>query len=243
MPYDTKRDEIEDLFSKHGQVYSTKLVYDHLGKPRGYGFVEMRPSEAEAAISFLNGKTFGHRQIKVKVSKQSEEVHFSSLQHSDNYYRERDGDRDRDRERDRGDSGAHYNRSSGDSYSRKGDPYYRREGYSRYSSNDKYRNESSSYNKSEGFRGEDGQSEGGRWKRDEFRRAGYDNYDEDRRVNKPRRSLDNPRGNSYGENDGRRYEEPNRRHDEDRRPEDRTIRDNGANSKQTGGGNRHYQDF
>jgi len=42
--------------------------------PRGYGFVEMRAADAEAAVSFLNGKTFGGRQIKVNISKQSEEM-------------------------------------------------------------------------------------------------------------------------------------------------------------------------
>jgi len=74
LPYDTHLSEVEELFNKHGHVYNAKLVSDQSGMPRGYGFVEMRAADAEAAVSFLNGKTFGGRQIKVNISKQSEEM-------------------------------------------------------------------------------------------------------------------------------------------------------------------------
>jgi len=74
LPYDTHLSEVQELFNKHGHVHSAKLVCDQSGMPRGYGFVEMRATDAEAAVTFLNGNTFGGRQIKVNISKQSEEM-------------------------------------------------------------------------------------------------------------------------------------------------------------------------
>jgi RNA recognition motif-containing protein len=66
LPFNATEEEIRELFSQHGGVHSVKLVADRdTGRPRGFGFVEMEASLANAAIEALNGVDFGGRKLRV----------------------------------------------------------------------------------------------------------------------------------------------------------------------------------
>ena len=52
--YDATEEDVRTLFERHGQVNSVKLVNDKdTGRPRGFCFVEMTTTEAQAAIAAL----------------------------------------------------------------------------------------------------------------------------------------------------------------------------------------------
>jgi RNA recognition motif-containing protein len=61
----SKRD-LGELFQQYGTVHSVRLMTDRATrKPRGFGFVEMDPAGAAAAISNLDEHEFHGRQIRV----------------------------------------------------------------------------------------------------------------------------------------------------------------------------------
>ncbi|MGN6619311.1 MAG: RNA recognition motif domain-containing protein [Ilyomonas sp.] len=63
--------ELKDLFSAYGEVTSAKVITDReTNRSRGFGFVEMtNQSEAETAISKLNGSIVEGRAINVNEAK------------------------------------------------------------------------------------------------------------------------------------------------------------------------------
>ena len=66
MSYSTTEQQLTDLFSQFGAVQSVNIVVDrYTNQAKGFGFVEMEDDAAEAAISALNGKELGGRQLKV----------------------------------------------------------------------------------------------------------------------------------------------------------------------------------
>ena len=68
LPFTATEDEIRDLFAQHGEVQSVALITDRdTGRPRGFCFVEME--NATAAISALDGKDFGGRNLKVNEAR------------------------------------------------------------------------------------------------------------------------------------------------------------------------------
>ena len=72
LPFSTDSNELEALFSEHGEVSRAQVISDRdTGRSRGFGFVEM-PSESEAqtAISALNGAEVGGRQLNVNVARE-----------------------------------------------------------------------------------------------------------------------------------------------------------------------------
>jgi RNA recognition motif-containing protein len=71
LAYDVTEDEITAEFGVYGKVESVVIPADKLsGRPRGFAFVEMASkSEAEAAITGLNGKTLKDRTIVVNESR------------------------------------------------------------------------------------------------------------------------------------------------------------------------------
>jgi cold-inducible RNA-binding protein len=71
LAYDVTEDELAAEFGAYGKVESVVVPSDRLsGRPRGFGFVEMASkSEAEAAITGLNGKTLKDRTIVVNESR------------------------------------------------------------------------------------------------------------------------------------------------------------------------------
>lgn len=74
LPYATKEQELSDLFAQHGTVVSARIMVDKFtGQSRGFGFVEMSSdSEAQAAISALNGSQVGGRSLTVNEARPQE---------------------------------------------------------------------------------------------------------------------------------------------------------------------------
>lgn len=68
-------DELRNAFEEHGAVDSARVVTDReTGRSRGFGFVEMpNDSEASAAISALDGRNLGGRDLKVNEARPREE--------------------------------------------------------------------------------------------------------------------------------------------------------------------------
>ncbi|MGD9393892.1 MAG: RNA-binding protein [Dehalococcoidia bacterium] len=71
LSYDVSEDELTAEFGSYGNVESVAIPTDRVsGRPRGFAFVEMASkSEAEAAITGLNGKSFKDRTIVVNESR------------------------------------------------------------------------------------------------------------------------------------------------------------------------------
>ncbi len=71
LAYDVTEDELAAEFGAYGKVESVAVPSDRMsGRPRGFGFVEMASkSEAEAAITGLNGKMLKDRTIVVNESR------------------------------------------------------------------------------------------------------------------------------------------------------------------------------
>jgi len=75
LSFDVTEDEIAAEFGTYGKVESVAIPADKFsGRPRGFAFVEMASkSEAEAAITGLNGKTLKDRTIVVNESRPRED--------------------------------------------------------------------------------------------------------------------------------------------------------------------------
>lgn len=71
LPFGTTDDDLQRLFSAHGDVSSANVIKDRFsGESRGFGFVEMPSREdAMAAIEGLNGTDFQGRSITVNEAK------------------------------------------------------------------------------------------------------------------------------------------------------------------------------
>ncbi|MBI3771640.1 MAG: RNA-binding protein [Gammaproteobacteria bacterium] len=66
LPSSTTENDLQELFSQYGKVRSLKLATDVFSNQcKGFGFIEMEGHEARAAITGLNGKSFGGKQLKV----------------------------------------------------------------------------------------------------------------------------------------------------------------------------------
>lgn len=72
--------ELKTAFEAHGQVSTARIIKEkYTGKSRGFGFVEMpEKSEAETAITNLNGKELKGREIVVNKARTRKEGHKSS---------------------------------------------------------------------------------------------------------------------------------------------------------------------
>jgi len=64
-------DELRQAFEPFGQVTSVNVIKDrYSGESRGFGFVEMATkSEAQAAITGLNGTSLGERTLSVSEAR------------------------------------------------------------------------------------------------------------------------------------------------------------------------------
>jgi cold-inducible RNA-binding protein len=74
LPYSTTEQQLQEIFSPHGSVTSTKVITDrYTGQSRGFGFVEMATGEeAQKAITALNGTQMGGRTITVNEARPQE---------------------------------------------------------------------------------------------------------------------------------------------------------------------------
>jgi RNA recognition motif-containing protein len=67
LSYATTDEELQNLFTKHGQVVSASVIMDReTGRSRGFGFVEMADdAQAIKAIETLHQTEFGGRTLTV----------------------------------------------------------------------------------------------------------------------------------------------------------------------------------
>lgn len=73
LPFSATEEEVRGLFEQHGTVQSVKLVNDReTGRPRGFGFVEMEPAQAQTAIQHMNGFEMGGRSLRVNEARERE---------------------------------------------------------------------------------------------------------------------------------------------------------------------------
>jgi RNA recognition motif-containing protein len=74
LAFSTTSSDLESLFATVGTVESASVVNDRdTGRSRGFGFVEMSSqSEAARAVSELNGRDIGGRQISVAEARERE---------------------------------------------------------------------------------------------------------------------------------------------------------------------------
>jgi cold-inducible RNA-binding protein len=75
LSFQSTEADVNELFSQHGEVSDVTLLTDRdTGRPRGFGFVEMTDDNAARdAISALDGKEFGGRQLKVNEARPRED--------------------------------------------------------------------------------------------------------------------------------------------------------------------------
>lgn len=71
LPYETGEPELQDLFSKVGQVDSVRVMRDMAtGRARGFAFVEMSTDEeAQRAVTELNQVQLGGRTLAVNEAR------------------------------------------------------------------------------------------------------------------------------------------------------------------------------
>jgi cold-inducible RNA-binding protein len=71
LPHSATEAEVRGIFEAHGAVEKVTLVTDRdTGRSRGFGFVEMtNASEADNAITALNGMDFGGRPLTINEAR------------------------------------------------------------------------------------------------------------------------------------------------------------------------------
>jgi len=73
LPFSSSEEEIRRLFATYGEVIAVFLPSDReTGRPRGFGFVEMENTDADKAISALDGKEFSGRALRVNEARESD---------------------------------------------------------------------------------------------------------------------------------------------------------------------------
>jgi RNA recognition motif-containing protein len=65
LPFDAKAEQVAKHFGLHGSVQDVVIPLDHLGRSRGYAFVEMDADGAEAVQGKLDRSDFMGRTIFV----------------------------------------------------------------------------------------------------------------------------------------------------------------------------------
>ncbi|HKI04900.1 MAG TPA: RNA-binding protein [Thermoanaerobaculia bacterium] len=75
LPYRITEDQLRAAFEEFGSVSSCTIIKDKVtGQSKGFGFLEMpERSEAEAAITNLNGRELMGRKINVNEARPREE--------------------------------------------------------------------------------------------------------------------------------------------------------------------------
>ncbi len=74
LSFNATEDQVRDLFAEYGDVQSIAMINDRdTGRFRGFAFVEMEDSAANAAIKALNGKEVDGRELSVNEARPREE--------------------------------------------------------------------------------------------------------------------------------------------------------------------------
>jgi len=67
LSYRAKESDVREYFRDYGPIYSVVLIYDcYTRYTRGYGFIELEASAAEAAMRELNNTMFMGRTLKIR---------------------------------------------------------------------------------------------------------------------------------------------------------------------------------
>ena len=73
LPWSATEAELRELFSSVGTVHSAAVITDRdTGRSRGFGFIEMDDSDAEQAISQLDGREMDSRPLRVNEAQERE---------------------------------------------------------------------------------------------------------------------------------------------------------------------------
>lgn len=74
LSFEATEDQVRDLFAEYGEVESVAMITDRdTGRFRGFCFVEMEASAADAAISALDGQEIDGRNLRVNEARPREE--------------------------------------------------------------------------------------------------------------------------------------------------------------------------
>ncbi len=74
LSFDATEQQVQDLFAEFGKVESLAMITDRdTGRFRGFAFVEMEDSAANAAINALNGKIVDERDLRVNEARPRED--------------------------------------------------------------------------------------------------------------------------------------------------------------------------
>lgn len=74
LSFNATEQQVQELFAEFGKVDSVAMITDRdSGRFRGFCFVEMEDSAANAAINALNGKLVDDRELKVNEARPREE--------------------------------------------------------------------------------------------------------------------------------------------------------------------------
>ena len=74
LSFDATEQQVQDMFAEYGKVESVAMINDRdSGRFRGFCFVEMEDSAANAAINGLNGKVIDERDLRVNEARPREE--------------------------------------------------------------------------------------------------------------------------------------------------------------------------
>lgn len=91
LSFATSEDTVRSLFEEHGTVERVSIARDRdTGQPRGFGFVEMaNNSEADQAMTALNGRDIDGRTLNVNEARPKTERGFGGGNHSNGEHRQR----------------------------------------------------------------------------------------------------------------------------------------------------------
>jgi len=71
LPWSADEAALRDLFATVGTVQSAAVISDReTGRSRGFGFIEMDDSDADKAISELNGHDMDGRPLRVNEARE-----------------------------------------------------------------------------------------------------------------------------------------------------------------------------
>ena len=74
LSFDATEQQVQDMMSEFGKVESIAMINDRdSGRFRGFCFVEMEDSAANAAINALNGKMVDDRDLRVNEARPRED--------------------------------------------------------------------------------------------------------------------------------------------------------------------------
>ncbi len=74
LSFDATEEQVSSMFAEYGKVDSIAMINDRdTGRFRGFGFVEMEESAANAAIKALNDTDLDGRTLRVNEAKPRED--------------------------------------------------------------------------------------------------------------------------------------------------------------------------